>query len=163
MYAVGHYGAALLLYAPVGHVLLATDPLAAVVGAAVACSLSTLPDVDLTLPLVPHRGPTHSLAFLALIAGFAALTGYALGRGGWEPIGGPLVGAGYGAVFALVGVGSHLLADALTPMGVNVLWPLPRERFSLDVTRSDNRLANYVLLFLGVAACVLVLRLAGGV
>jgi inner membrane protein len=62
-----------------------------------------------------------------------------------------------------VGIGSHLLADALTPMGVNVFWPLPADRFSLSLARADNTVANYGLLFLGAAASAAVLVLSGPV
>jgi inner membrane protein len=161
MYATGHYGAALLVYAPVAFVLVRTDPLLAVVGGGVVLSLATLPDVDMRIPLVPHRGPTHSLVFLVCVATVLAGAGYALGQGSWQPIGGPFRGAAFGALFGVVGVGSHLLADALTPMGVNVWWPVPTDRFSLDVARADNTLANYGLLFLGSVACVLALLVAG--
>jgi inner membrane protein len=155
MYATGHYGAALLLYTPVGYVLLRSDPLVAVVGGLVVLSVATLPDLDLRLPFVPHRGPTHSLLFLALVAGILGLGGYALGVGTWRPVGGPMEGAAYGVLFGAVGIGSHLLADMLTPMGVNVFWPLPTGRYSFSVARADNTAANYALLFLGATACAL--------
>ncbi|PSP40772.1 hypothetical protein BRC63_05265 [Halobacteriales archaeon QH_10_70_21] len=93
MYKTGHYGAALLVYAPVGFVLLSVDPALAILG----------------------------------------------------------------------GVGSHLLADVLTPAGVPLLWPLSGRRYSANVATASNPLANYGLLTLGVAACAAVGRLAGAV
>ena len=128
MYATGHYGMALLAYAPVGYVLLEMAPLLAFLGSAVVLSLATLPDIDLRLPLVPHRGPTHSLLFTALAAGGLGAAGFLLGQGSWQPLGGPVRGAVFGAVLGVVGIGSHLLADILTPMGVNVLWRPTRTR-----------------------------------
>jgi inner membrane protein len=163
VYATGHYGMALLAYAPVGFVLLETAPLLAFLGGAVVLSLATLPDIDLRLPLVPHRGPTHSLLFLALVAGVLGAGGFLLGQGSWQPLGGPVRGAVFGVVLGTVGIGSHLLADALTPMGVNVFWPLPADRFSLSLARADNTVANYSLLFLGAAASAAVLVLSGPV
>lgn len=161
MNATGHYGMALLAYAPVGFVLLETAPLLAFLGGAVVVSLATLPDVDMRLPFVPHRGPTHSLLFLALVAGVLGAAGFLLGQGSWRPLGGPVRGATFGVVLGTVGIGSHLLADALTPMGVNVFWPVPADRFSLSVARADNTLANYGLLFLGAAATASVVVLSG--
>ena len=152
---------AMLVYAPVGFVLLETAPLLAFLGGTVVLSLATLPDVDMRLPLVPHRGPTHSLLFLAAVAAVLGAAGFLLGQGSWRPLGGPARGAVFGVVLGVVGIGSHLLADVLTPMGVNVLWPLPADRFSLSVARADNTLANYGLLFLGVTACVAVLVVSG--
>lgn len=157
MYATGHYGAALLAYAPVGYLLVGVDPVLAVLGGIGVLSLATLPDVDLRLPLVPHRGPTHSLLFLAVVAS-------ALGGAGWV-LGGAAPGvdrtgvALFGAGVAAVGVGSHLLADMLTPAGVNVLWPLPGPAVSFRVARADNTLANWGLLGLGAFATALVFLL----
>ncbi len=159
MYRTGHWGAALLIYAPVGYPLLRSDPLLAFVGAGVVLSLSTLPDVDLRLP-VRHRGPTHSLLFLALVAGTLGIVGGALGVGSYQPVE-TLPGVGLGVVLGVVGIGSHLLADVLTPAGVNLLWPVPAAPVSLDVARSDNPLANYSLLGLGLAASVGVVYAAG--
>ncbi len=160
MYATGHYGMALLAYAPVGYVLLEMAPLLAFLGSAVVLSLATLPDIDLRLPLVPHRGPTHSLLFTALAAGGLGAAGFLLGQGSWQPLGGPVRGAVFGAVLGVVGIGSHLLADILTPMGVNVLWPVPADAYSLSVARADSTIANYGLLFLGALACVAALALS---
>lgn len=161
MYRTGHWGAALLAYAPVGYVLLRSDPLLAFVGAGVVLWLATLPDVDQHLP-IRHRGPTHSLLFLAVVAAVLGAVGAALGVGSYRPIE-TLPGVGLGVVLGVVGIGSHLLADMLTPMGVNLLWPVPAESRSFYVVRAANPLANYVLLGLGVAASAGVVYVAGPV
>lgn len=159
VYRTGHWGAALLAYAPVGYLLLRSDPLLAFVGAGVVLPLATLPDVDQHLP-IRHRGATHSLLFLALVAAALGAVGGALGVGTYRPIE-ALPGVGLGVVLGMVGVGSHLLADMLTPMGVNLFWPLPVESKSLNLTRAANPLANYTLLGLGLAASAGVLYVAG--
>lgn len=161
MYRTGHWGAALLAYTPVGYLLLRSEPVVAFVGAGVVLWLATLPDVDQHLP-IRHRGPTHSLLFLALVAGLLGAVGGALGVGSYRPLD-VLPGVGLGVVLGVVGIGSHLLADMLTPMGVNLFWPLPAESKSLYVARADNTLANYGLLGSGVAASLGVLYLAGPV
>jgi inner membrane protein len=158
VYKTGHWGAALLVYAPVGHLLLRSDPLLAFLGAGVVLWLATLPDVDQVLP-IRHRGPTHSLLFLALVAGALGAVGGALGAGTYRPVE-PLPGVELGVVLGVVGIGSHLLADMLTPMGVNPFWPVPAEPISFYVTRADNPFANYALFGLGVAASVASLYLA---
>ena len=160
MYKTGHYGAALFVYAPVGFVLLSVDPALAVLGGVGSVALSRLPDYDQRVPLVDHRGVTHTLPFLAAVA---VLLG-ALGHQSAEAFGtDPLRTAGLGVVVALVAVGSHLLADVLTPAGVPLLWPLSGRRYSANVATASNPLANYGLLTLGVAACAAVGRLAGAV
>jgi len=61
MYWRGHVGIALLAYAPVaGAVRVAGEPELTVLGAAVAVTFATLPDLDHRLP-VAHRGPTHTM------------------------------------------------------------------------------------------------------
>lgn len=149
MQQTGHYGAALLVYAPVGFVLLSVDPLLAFGGGAGVLALATLPDCDLHVPPVPHRGPTHTVLFVALVASILGVVGWYLAAAfGFSPPVLALFGVGVG----VLGVGSHLLADALTPMGVTPFWPLSRRNYTLDLTRADNRVANWLLLALGVLA-----------
>jgi inner membrane protein len=64
MHKKGHYGAALTAYAPVGMGALTLGfDVAAVGGGLVALGLAMLPDVDMNLPNVAHRGPTHTIHF----------------------------------------------------------------------------------------------------
>lgn len=153
MYRAGHLGVSLLAYVPVGVALIwiGAVPAALLAGAAVLW-LAMLPDVDHRLPLVEHRGPTHSLAFAALVgAAFAAVAVAAptalvgeLGLPGWLPL--PAFGFAVGA-FTVV---AHLLGDALTPAGVNFLWPVSGRSYSLSLWTADNAVANYGLFGVGV-------------
>lgn len=157
MYATGHYGAALLVYAPVGYVLLGVDPLLAVAGGAGVLALATLPDTDQRIPLVPHRGPTHSLVFLVAVAAVLGWLGWQIGGGIGATAGvGQVELAAFAAGVGVMGIGSHLLADVLTPAGVNLLWPLPGPEISLYVTRADDVVANWALLGMGVLATAVV-------
>ena len=99
-------GLALGLALPSGDLRLA-------LGLAVVAGFGALvPDFDLRVGL-PHRGVTHSLLALGLVA-LLAFHGL------------PLLVA-----LALVGgYGSHLVLDSLTVSGVPLLWPL-RFRFKL--------------------------------
>ncbi|MDS0293072.1 metal-dependent hydrolase [Halogeometricum luteum] len=159
MYWKGHCGVSLLVFAPVGFALvrLGRPDLAFVVGATMLW-LTMLPDVDHRIPGLPHRGPTHSLLFAALVGGaFAgavrALTSAGVGVG---DAGLAALADGSLAVFAFclgsLTVFAHLLGDALTPMGVNFLWPLSGRRYTASAWRADNRVANYALFGLGVFA-----------
>ena len=158
MYKTGHYGAALFVYAPVGFVLLSVDPALAILGGVGSVALSRIPDYDLRVPFLEHRGVTHTLPFLVAVAALLGAVGYrAAGAVGTDPA----RTAGLGVVVALVAVGSHLLADALTPAGVPLLWPLSGRDYSVDVATASNPVANYGLLALGVAACGAAGYLAG--
>ena len=148
MHRWGHVGAALLAYAPVGAVVTAAgDPALAIGGAAVAVAVSTLPDADEFLPL-DHRGPTHTVWFVAACAlvasGLGAVAGPAVDRPAVLPA---VAGAAVG--LSLV---SHLLADVVTPMGVRPLYPVSSWHHSFEVTPARNPRANAALFGLGSAA-----------
>ena len=135
MHRWGHVGAALLAYAPVGAAVTAAgDPALAIGGAAVAVAVSTLPDADELLPL-DHRGPTHTVWFVAACAlvafGLGAAAGGAVGRPAALPA---VAGAAVGLSLA-----SHLLADIVTPMGVRPFYPLSSWHHSLEVTPARDR------------------------
>lgn len=151
MYQEGHYGGALLAYAPVGTVVsLWGHAPVAIVGGLVCVGLSTLPDFDHRLPLIEHRGPTHTVLFAVLVGvGLAALTAVLVDASSAFADAGFVT---FAFLIGLVSIGSHLLVDALTPMGVRPFWPLSRRRYSIDLTTAANPLANYALFGLGVGA-----------
>lgn len=107
-----------------------------------------LPDIDhphswagrkmrvISVPLslvVGHRGITHSL--LAVAGAVALLT---------------TMGTGWMAAPVVIGYLSHLLADALTPSGVPLLWPA-RRRFTLNLCDTGS-VAEWGLVALIAAA-----------
>jgi inner membrane protein len=156
MYKKGHYGAALTAYAPVGMGALAVGfDVAAVGGAVVAVGLAMVPDVDQKLPNVPHRGPTHTVRFAV---GVAAVTGILGGVLGFTVTSQWFLVAGTGVYMALVGgitIGSHIAADALTPMGVT---PFGDDRhYSYDLWNADSTIGNYALLGLGILSTAIAL------
>jgi inner membrane protein len=155
MHREGHYGAALVAYAPLGFVVIALGyPTAAVGGGALALVLAMLPDWDQRIPGVPHRGPTHTVGFAGVVALATALlaagvVGSQAGTGAVEIVAGGAFGAAVGGLT----IGSHIGADALTPMGVE---PLGEDgpHITYRVCRADSTLGNYGLLALGVAAAL---------
>ena len=159
MHKTGHIGAALLVYSPIGLVLLLSgfDELA-VLGGVGMIALATLPDCDHQLPIIAHRGPTHSITFALLLGALLGVAGFVFG----EAI--TSVSAMTMAIFAF-GVGvlailSHLVADSITPMGIRPLWPLSRWHYSANIVRAKNPIANYLFLTLGVAYVTAALALA---
>ncbi|WP_225334076.1 metal-dependent hydrolase [Halomicrobium urmianum] len=159
MYRNGHLGAALLLYAPVGFAtIVAGHQALALVGGAVVVSLATLPDCDHRLPFVEHRGPTHTLAFAGLIGAGVGAAGHL--AAGVVPGYDAAALSGFGFAAGALAVLSHLLADALTPMGITPFWPLSKRWFSASIVRADNWLVNQLLLGLGLAAVGAVIVLA---
>jgi len=155
----GHVGAALALYAPVGFLAFVSGFRSlAVLGAIGAVALAMLPDQDMRIPLVSHRGVTHTLWFALLVAGVLGVAGVYLGR---EQ--GVTGAAGIGAFAALVGfvtIVSHIAADALTPMGVRPFAPVRGRKYTVALATASNPIANYLLLVLGGAIAVGALVLA---
>lgn len=159
MYRYGHYGAALLCYAPVGFVtLLFGAGELAVLGGVVTLTLAMLPDYDLRVPGLSHRGPTHTVLFAVCVgAALAWLT--AVLTTGESPVAtllphGPTVTAPFAFLVATTTILSHVAADALTPAGVRPFWPLSNKRYTIAVARASNPLANGVLFVIGVLATV---------
>ena len=167
MYRKGHLGVSLLVFAPVGYTLAARgDPELAALTGIVMLWFVMLPDVDHRLPMIEHRGPTHSLAFAALIGGVGA----ALGVGAELLFGGAIESVGVGLALPTVGfaigaltVIAHLIGDTLTPAGVNYLWPLSSRTFSVSVARASNPWANSGLFGLGLLVTAGWVAVAAGV
>lgn len=165
MFKIGHWGASLLVWAPVGGSLLAAGyPALALIGGAVVLSLSRIPDLDHDIPVVDHRGITHTLLFAILVGAVVAAPFFILatapvstagldigGEFGLDPAIG-LVAFGFSVGF--LGIGAHLFADALTPAGVPLLFPFSRRDVSLHLVQASNTVANYGLFVLGLLATV---------
>lgn len=160
MHRRGHLGAALFVYTPLGVVggLLGGIQVA-IVGAAVALTLATVPDFDMKIPFVEHRGLIHTVWFAAVVglplAGLGAILGLRSG---------PLVAVGLALFMFLAGVtaiASHILADALTPMGVQPFGRSRRRTYSAGLTKASSPVANNLLLAIGgvAAGCGLLLVL----
>jgi inner membrane protein len=163
MHREGHIGAALLAYAPLGAVVVATGfRTAAVGGALAAAGLAMLPDYDQRIPGVKHRGVTHTVYFAAAVTVGAGLLGAFMGY--LHPDLGAVGAVGLGVFGAAVGgvtILSHIGADALTPMGVDPFGD--GRRYSLEVCRADSTLGNYGLLALGVLGGLVALGVGAGV
>lgn len=160
MHRPGHYGAALLAYAPVGFLTLALGfGTVAVAGGVIVVGGAMLPDLDMRVPFITHRGPTHTVWFALGVGAVLGLSGALIGSDA-----GVAAALGLGAFGALVGVltvGAHLLADALTPMGVRPLAPVRDVEYTLGVATASNPIANYALLALGILAAGLAFVLGG--
>ncbi|MCD6324482.1 MAG: metal-dependent hydrolase [Desulfurococcales archaeon] len=106
-------------------------------------ALSTLPDIDIRLRIT-HRKYTHNI-FFGLAAGVAlGLATHWLG-----------IGFLLGFASAVVGVGTHLLADLMTYRGFNPVAPLGGGVRSLKLFRSSNRAVNDAFLVAGAITYLL--------
>jgi len=162
MHREGHVGMALAAYAPIGFIAALIGGLQlALFGGIVAAGLAMLPDIDMRIPLVTHRGITHTVWFALIVGLLVGVVGLLSGADG-----GALVALGAGTFGFLVGMASicsHILADALTPAGVRPYAPTSDVHYTLDVARASNPIANYLLLGLGLGVCAIVLRVSSAV
>lgn len=126
---------------------------AGVGGAVVSVGLAMVPDWDMRLPNVPHRGPTHTVRFALAVGVATGAVGLFLS---FLLDYGPLLTAGVATFMLAVGtlaILSHIAADALTPMGVDPFDD--GQNHSFGVCRADSLLGNYGLLALGFTAALL--------
>lgn len=154
MHQEGHYGVALAVYSPVGFLVLAANrPELALAGGAVVVGGAMLPDVDMRLPFVKHRGITHTVWFALAVGVVLGLVGAAVGH--QNSIAAALTLGCFGLLIGVLTVGAHLLADALTPMGIRPFTPIDGREYSLNVTKAANPIANYVLFGVGIAVAAI--------
>jgi len=115
----------------------------------VVIALTLAPDIDTLLPVVVHRGVTHTV--LA-----ALFVGVALATVGWTTAIGSVTTRTKRALYGfIVGAGafvSHLLGDVITPMGIRPLFPLENTEYTLNLVLARNPQANTALLILGIAS-----------
>lgn len=155
MYRLGHFGVALIAYAPLAFVLLVSGfGDLAIVGGVGAVGLAMVPDYDQRIPGISHRGPTHTVWFAVLVGSFLGTCAGFLGS-----TQGAVVAAGltvFGFLVGTITVLSHIAADALTPAGVRPFSPVSNQRYTYDLTAAKNPLANYGLLGLGALVSLVV-------
>lgn len=148
MHREGHIGVGFIVYAPIAFLLFTIDASGlALLGGLIVAGGSMLPDLDMRVPFVRHRGPTHTVWFALFVAGVFGFTGVAIGASGGV-VAVILFGL-FGTIVGFVTVGAHLLADALTPKGLAPFEPIDDREYCFDVIRASNPVANYGLLALG--------------
>lgn len=181
MHRRGHVGVALLAYAPAGFILLRERQLGlALLGLFGVLAVEPLPDNDMWIPYLNHRGTSHSLFCALFVGGVIGTVGWLIGgwaaeffiglddsavgvfAGVFQIIGEQLRGLGaealarFGFAVGFFGIIVHLLGDVITVSGIRPFLPLSRWRLSLSRLRADNSVANNGLFGLGVAVLLLV-------
>lgn len=154
MYPPGHVGISALLLAPLGYLLFAANrEREAFAWLGVALGITLLPDVDVFLPGVLHRGVTHTIPFAIIVGGAIACLAVASGLVLSTPSS-SVVTVGRGTIGFAVGSGavlSHLLGDVITPMGITPLFPVFDAVYTLELVYARNPAANLSFLLLGIA------------
>lgn len=151
MFALGHYGMALLLYAVAGYAVLRRGyGRDALFGGGIVLAYTRLPDLDTELDFLVHRGVTHTLWFV-LAAGLVCLLVVANDLRGRPRREATRAGA-WAFFLGSSSIVAHLLADVLTPWGVMPLYPATPALYTLDLVYAGNEAANLALLTAGALA-----------
>lgn len=146
----GHYGISLILYSPITVLLLSTQFSHLVpIGLVILLVTSMLPDIDQRIPLIRHRTWTHTVWF-AIVTGGGVGLGIGVVMNHLTTGGSEAILVSFAVFIGIFSVLTHLVADALTPMGVRPFFPLVSTRYSFSVCSSTNTIANYSLLVLGM-------------
>ncbi|MDS0477959.1 metal-dependent hydrolase [Natrinema sp. 1APR25-10V2] len=156
MYQEGHSGFNALLYAPFLPVVAGAASLElALLGALLAVGVANVPDIDQRLPLIEHRGPTHTVWFAALVG---------LAAGGGTALAAPATpwAFQFGFVVGTWGVLAHLAGDIVTPMGITPFAPVWRRHVTFDLFKSKNARINRAVLLVGSSALAASLSLTIG-
>lgn len=121
----------------------------------ISISLSTVQDADRHIPGVEHRGITHTIWFAAgmgIVTGvFGTLLVVMVGAPVFPEKGLGVLSATVLCLYIGLHAGlSHLLADVLTPSGIQPLSPWSERHFTLNAIRADNTIANLGTFFVGI-------------
>lgn len=157
MHRPGHYGASLLGYAPLATALVAAGySILAALGFGITLALAMVPDWDMRLPFIKHRGITHTVwtaIFIGAVIGWIAFILL-------DATAPAVVTAWVTGATATLSILSHIAADACTRMGVTPFAPLSSRRIKVPIyklpliknPRANNPIVNYLFLVSGLAA-----------
>lgn len=154
MHAQGHKGIALLLYAPITYFLLESGrPVFAIGGLVLVLMLSMVPDKDMVIPLLRHRGPTHTIWFAGLVgavlAGVGMVIQFGLDQIGIVAVAVPVTGL---FIVGFLSILYHIIGDALNPSGVRPYKPISSHKHALGVTKSGSFISNWAFYVIGLVA-----------
>jgi inner membrane protein len=171
MYRAGHYGAALIAASPLAFALTYFhQPFVAVASVITMLALTRIPDWDMWLPGVSHRGITHTIVFTIFIGGLMAVTFPALLYVFRSPLMSYLPvtlepatyvsAAGLGFLTGALAILAHLAADIITPRGIHPFLPHDSTRYTLDLVPARSPSGNALLQLVGLV-CIVVAFGAG--
>lgn len=160
MHREGHLGIAFIGYSPVVFALSYLGyPELAIIGMVGLSFAVFVPDFDLWLPGVKHRGMTHTwiagvvlglIYVLAMLFYFVQYTGSPVGvLGTTSLISAYLVAIPFAFFVGFYGVVLHLIGDVITPMGVRPHQPWSDQAYTFDMVYAADKGANEQLMEAG--------------
>ena len=162
MHRRGHYGLALLVFSPLAfllNVIHASE--AALMGILIVVGVAPIPDIDLHIPFISHRGITHTVWFVIAASTIATAVTWAAAIQGTQAVHGtlstasapnfvlPALGVGFLVALGLI---THLIGDMMTPMGIKPFIPVNDTKYAWKLTMSGDSTTNNVLFVAGLGA-----------
>lgn len=158
MFPAGHFGIVLIAYAPIAYVLVVrAEERAVTPGLTYALVLTYLPDFDVFVPGLVHRGLSHTLLAVLVLGALSALVWGAVGT---RSLRGPVDRGAFGFLVGALGVGCHLAGDVITPMGVQPFLPLDGTVYTMTLVAAERFEVNLALLVVGIAVHAATVHLA---
>ncbi len=166
MYRKGHRGINMMLFAPVLFIMLILEFfLLGIIGFATVVYFASLPDIDLRMKFLTHRGFTHTISFgifigvisfiIGLFGGIIAMNVGIVRTSLFNMIFIPL----YGFFIGFFIVMGHIAGDIITPSGVR-LFQKPKhipnirifsdKKYTFNLVPAKSTWANFGFLFLGL-------------
>lgn len=158
MYKSGHFGLSLTLYAPFLYFFLQSNRyLVGLLGLFIVTACSSLPDLDLKIKFIKHRGYSHTIVGAVVIGAIISVATFIsyvyiiniISSFGLEMKYTAAMFAVMGFLFGFYGTLTHYAGDIVTPMGLKPLAPFSKKEYTLDLFYAKNKLANGGSLFLG--------------
>lgn len=177
MHKSGHYGVNMIVASPLFVLFNIFDAiLASFVFLSFTVFFAPLPDFDIKVSVIKHRGITHTVWFAVLFGVFCSVVTlvflspvYVYLASRKVPF---IVYVLCGGLGGFLSICSHIIGDSLTPMGVkpfgtgkyNLPIPYSHETsYSFEITKAANDTANFYLWFGGVATLFVALLLGSSV
>jgi inner membrane protein len=151
-------GITLLLCAPLANVLVTSGHRVEVprwVG--IALVVTMVPDFDIYLPWITHRGVTHSLLAAVCLGVVVAVVAAVKWSDPFEPPASQIRRAMLGFAVGAGSIVSHLIGDVITPMGIRPFFPLDSV-YTLNLVYAKDLGANIAFVVIGLVVFVTVYR-----
>lgn len=163
MHKRGHVGMTAILYSPIAYTLAYYNyTMYAIAGLIAIWFFAGLPDIDMKLPKVTHRGPVTHSVFSSI--GMTILTGTLLTLISHTYTISTLTNQTILFISLLMGFIflAHLAGDIITYSGIAPLAPIKNTNITLNLCGADSIIFNWLFFLTGIILTLLAIALGTG-
>lgn len=136
MHKLGHHGISAIATSPIVLWLIYTNNnLLALFAILTTLFTANIPDWDLKIPLMTHRGVSHTIWVPFIIGGM--ITGISYSVNGTIGIFTTVI-----MLTTFVSITSHIVSDTLTPSGAKLFYPIKDKVYTYNMVYSANSIVN---------------------